>query len=74
LSESVSELSKDLEGKELLWFYGSALNTLGSPPGPSAPAAEVAAAATVTPAVAALVRAHFRRSHRIHWTGGPHGY
>jgi hypothetical protein len=58
----------------LLWFYGSALNTLGSPPGPSAPAAEAAAAATVTPAVAALVRAHFRWLHQIHQTGGPHRY
>jgi hypothetical protein len=58
----------------LLWFYSLALNAPGGPPRPSAPAAVAASIATVTPAVAALVRAHFRRSHQIHWTGGPHGY
>jgi Reverse transcriptase (RNA-dependent DNA polymerase) len=46
----------------LLRFSG--LNTLGGLPGPAA----------VTPAVAALVRAHFRQSHQIHQTGGPHRY
>jgi hypothetical protein len=42
----------------VLQFYGLALNALGGPPGPLAPAA-----ATVTPAVVALVRAHFRQLH-----------
>jgi hypothetical protein len=59
---------------KVLWFYSSALNAPGSPPGPSAPAVAAAAAATVTLAVAVLVRAHFRQLHRIHQTGRPHGY
>jgi hypothetical protein len=51
----------------MLQFYSLALNALGGLPRPSAPAAVAAvSAAIVTPAVVALVRAHFRWSHQIY--------
>jgi hypothetical protein len=62
--EEILALEERILANYLLRFSGH--TDPGGPPGP-APAA-------VTPAVAALVRARFRWSHRIHRTGGPHGY